>query len=297
MLLRTMRRNLAFCFVALAFVVPSAAFSQPAERIYDGFESIVGMKRNVRDVVDVNRTPLFDNAPFLRLRKSDKLVRGKEDDSEGMGKPRGEARTWYYVLSEEKYYQLWTEEKAGKLLLSPAFYAAENCLCFDWDFSMANARALRELLPSKYIRSISSAEYSAIWNSVRKEFPEAVIMIGGSVISSDIHEDRILSFSGHVFAEFQGLAFDPGQNTIYKYTIRIGPEAFSIHGLPLLRGPRHVERYEFEGVHDGSGLPNASPPFDVDPEMAKIKKAEYDRMVRFQKLIDSVLCHAVPVPN
>jgi len=50
----------------LAFPSP-AAFSR--ELLYDGLDNVARMQRNVRDALEVNRTPLFDNAPFLRLRK------------------------------------------------------------------------------------------------------------------------------------------------------------------------------------------------------------------------------------
>jgi hypothetical protein len=288
---RFIRQNLAFYFVSFAILVPAATYSQPPERICDGFESIVGMQRKVYDVVEVNRTPLFENAPFLRLKKGDKLVRAKEDMSDGKGKSAGNGQAWYYLLSEGKYYQLWTEEEEGKLLLSPAFCGAQYCLCFDWDFSMANARALHEIWP--YNKTISPAQYLVLYRLVKEEFPEAVVVVRGMPASTDITEDRIVSFSGHLFAEFQGIACVG--DTIYKYIIRIGPGVFSIHGLPLIRGPKYVARDEFEEGHYG-GI-NGRDPYHIDPEKAKIKKAEYDRMVRFRELIRSVLYPKAPGLN
>jgi hypothetical protein len=77
-------------------------------------------------------------------------------------------------------------------------------------------------------------------------------------------------------------------NCIYKYTVKIGPNVFSIVGHRVLQGPRRVERDEFEGRHP-SGAPNDGGFFDVDPATAKVKKAEYDRMLKFREVVEAAI--------
>ncbi|MFC5453629.1 hypothetical protein [Prosthecobacter fluviatilis] len=253
---------------------------------YDGFDSIESMQRRVRDVIEVDRMPLFDNAPFLKLRKGDKLVKAKEEVHQ-YDKPRPDPdRINYYLFSGGSYYQLWTEEKDGKVLLSAPFYAADSCLLFDWELTMANAKALRQLLPRSYARSLSIADFDAVAAVVRGRFPEVMEKTDGGV-RPELHEDRIRSIPGHAFAEFHGLAFDGFSNCFYQYSVKIGPEVCSIDERTLLQGPGHIERHEFERVMiDG---PNGNPGADVDPAVAKIKKAEYDKMLQFRKLVEDTL--------
>jgi hypothetical protein len=205
------------------------------------------MQRRVRDAVEVNRAPLFDNAPFLRLRKGEKLVKAKEDWTGRSGKSVAEPdRINYYVFSDGKYYQRWTEEQGDKLLLSSAFHSADNCLLFDWEVTIENAKALRKLLPGKYAASVTIEQYNAILTAIRKEFPEILVRFEDSL--PDLHEPRFISIPGNMLVEFPGLAYDSFRNCIYKYSVRIGPSVCSINGQTLLQGPRHVERSEFERV-------------------------------------------------
>lgn len=241
------------------------------------------MQRSVRDVVEVDHRPLFDNAPFLRLRKGDKLVKAKEEEIRE-GKPRGDLdKVHYYLLSGGKYYQLGAHEEDGRVLLSGALFGAGNCLLFDWELTMENARALRQLVPFPYAKSLSRADFEAAAAAVRVQFPEA----RESGVRPELQEDRIRSIPGHGFAEFQGLAFDSFDNCFYQYSLKIGPETCSIENRMLLQGPRHIWRHEFE--REIISGPNGNPGAEVDPAVAKIKKAEYDRMLQFQKLVEDAL--------
>ncbi|EDY21899.1 hypothetical protein CfE428DRAFT_0024 [Chthoniobacter flavus Ellin428] len=82
--------------------------------------------------------------------------------------------------------------------------------------------------------------------------------------------------------EFRCLSFDEYRDCIYDYTIRISRSNLLITGMNVLQGPRYVSKDEFENSDGDSSLPNAPPPRTIDPATAKLKKAEYDKMVRFQ---------------
>jgi len=267
---------------ALAAPAPQS-FAEGRELLYDGLESIERMKREVWNVVEVNRTPLFDNAPCLRLRPGDKLVKAMSDLGGKGGRP---PRFHFHVFSEGRYYQIWADEEDGKLLLSAAFYSAENCLLFDWDMTPENAKALRTLLPNKYASSLTIKQFEAVLAAVKQKFPG--IKIDYESGHPSLSKDRVISISSHTYAEFQGLAYDSFRNRIYKYTIKIGPTVFSIDGQTLLQGPGHVDRSEFERVETrGPNGPAFQP--DIDPITAKLKKAEFDEMIRFQNLVIEII--------
>ena len=262
------------------------AFAQGWELLYDGFDAIASMESKVRNVSEVKETPLFANAPFLLLRKGDKLVKAMKDADGDGGKPVANPdKVDVYVLSDGKYYQRWTNETDGKLSLSAAFHSAENCLLFDWDVNLENARALRKLLPLEYAESLTIGQYQAILKATEEKFPE--IKINYESANPGLREDRIMTIANRNFAVFEGLAYDSFRNCIYKYSIRLGPSVFSIHGLNLLQGPRHVERSEFERV-DVLG-PNGNRGQDVDPQTARVKKAEYDQMILFQQMVTKAI--------
>lgn len=244
------------------------------------------MERQVKDVHELNRTPLFENAPFLRLRPGDRLVKAKEKIEPGSMPPANPDEELYFLHANGKYYQLWAFEKNGELLLSAAFHAAEYCLLFDWELTMPNAQALRQLLPLEYSSSLSEQQFEQISNSVIKEFPDAVSSVEGN---SRLEQDRLISIPGHALAEFQGLADSHLFNCVYKYTLRIGPDVFLIVGETLLRGPNRVERREFEPPPPGNFIVNQSPVSKINPATAKIKRAEYKRMLRFQTLVEQVI--------
>jgi hypothetical protein len=279
-----MKHLLSLLLVLLLIPTP-AAFSQCGV-LYDGLDTIARNQYEVRDVTEVNRTPLFDNAPFLHLRKGDKIVKARRDFSNYRSKPVSDPdRINYYLLSGGKYYLIWTEEEKGKLLLSQAFYGGNNCLLFDWELTMENAKALRELLPDHYTQSLTLWQYDAIVASARKEFPEIEFRPPGQLF---LCEGRLVSIPGHRLAEFQGLTYDRSENCFYNYWLRIGPEIFTITREVVAQGPKPVDRSEFEG-HDSANVAviNGSPnlPWKPDARTAKIKRAEYDKMVKFQNLV------------
>jgi hypothetical protein len=67
----------------------------------------------------------------------------------------------------------------------------------------------------------------------------------------------------------------------------------------VAQGPKHVERYEFEGMGNAGNDAISGPgPWKPDAKTAKIKKAEYDKMVKFQNLVlDAVNSNARSQPE
>jgi hypothetical protein len=140
-----MKRLILLCLILIAVGIPSgSAQVLRTVRLYDAFTDIARSCAKVRDVKELKRTPLFDNAPFLRLRPGDALVEAKEDPEGWMGKGYPDLnRTDTYLRSGGEYYRLWTTKENDKLLLSPAFHAGGYCLLFDWEFNLATAEAPR----------------------------------------------------------------------------------------------------------------------------------------------------------
>ena len=250
----------------------------PPYQLYDGLDAIAKSETKVRDVIAVNRTPLFDNAPFLHLRSGDQLVRAKIDaDGQAMrfSGAQGSETYYYFVRSKGKYYRISTYEQGGKLLLG----TPERSLLFDWAFTIENCRALRRLLSPVWAESLSATQYKAIVQAVQKEYPEINVSP-----YSELREDHLVSIPSYDFAEFEGWAYDVHLNCIYRYTTRIGPKVFSIQGEPLVQGPPHVDRLEFEQEEIADSLT-----LDVDFETAKRKRAEYGRMIKFMEMIEEAI--------
>jgi len=280
-----MPRVLTFAALFAAIVwLPAPPASAQTLLLYDGFDDVHAGARHVRDVVEVKRSPLFDNAPFLRLRLGDKLVRAKEQFATNDKPVADPDRVGYYLCSNGKYYLLWTEERGGKLLLSNSAYSACACLLFDWDLTLDHARALRQLLAGHYVRSITTEQYRAIGNSLGQVFPGITVRPPFDI---DIQPDQLISIPGQAVAEFQGIAYENPWNCLVRYTVKLGPHVCTVTGQVLVQGPPHVNRSEFEG-DDYSG-PNAGVPTPIDPETAKRKQAQFEAMTKFQNVVLKVI--------
>lgn len=254
---------------------------QAEEMLYDGFRDLAGMQREVRDVSEVRREPLFDNVPFLHLRKGDRLVKAREVEQEGKLSVMAD-HFHHYLQSDGQYYQLWTTEEGGKLLLSDAFHSAHACLLFDWDPSLANARELRKLLPLSHSETIPREQFERALLVIRKRFPE--IKDTPETYNTRLKPDRMVTIPGQVAFEFQGISYDSFTLRFHRSTVRIGPHVCLIFGDLLLQGPPRVERWEFEGSKDYD-VPNGLNMLPPEPKIAKIKKAAYDRMQQFDHLV------------
>jgi hypothetical protein len=278
-----------FNFFLGLLLIPVAMGHSQTVLLYDGFgeiESLASRSREIYDATEIQRNPVFENVPFLRLRQGDKLVTAKErPQGKDLMSPNKKDEVNYYLFSREKYYRLDNiTEKNGKLSLQKNSYIIKYCLLFDWDLTLENARVLRNLLPIIYVNSLTRDQLHAIENNVQKDFPSSV----ERRYSLDLEEDHIRSIPGQSFAEFHGLTYEGFSNCIYHYIIRIGPSTCTIIGKIRVQGPPNVERDEFEDPGPRNG-PNGPGPWHVDPQKAKIKRAEYDRMMSFRKLVNEAI--------
>jgi|GEM_PF-5642999 len=221
------------CFALAAAVSVSAH----AERLVlaDGFEEVAALEQKPVDIVEVHRQPLFENAPFLRLRPGDKLVEGRLEHSDS-GVP-GESAKNCYVCSGEKYYRLSVEGTPGGPRLSTED-APPYSILFDWDCTLENANALRGFIhfcnaetPPKLAK--------AILKTAQKDFPELVPEFPDDSVSPP----KMVSVPGHQYYEFQGFVPNPYDNGLYRYTLRLGPGLLEAWKDVVVRGvppaPQH----------------------------------------------------------
>lgn len=72
---------------------------------HDGLQQLVVNIRKVDDVQVVDRTPIFDNVPFLSLKKGDRFVRAKMWSENGKGvKPGFSDQYFYFVHAGDQYF-------------------------------------------------------------------------------------------------------------------------------------------------------------------------------------------------
>ncbi|MCX6954878.1 MAG: hypothetical protein NTV51_22195 [Verrucomicrobia bacterium] len=285
-----MKRLLLLLFLPLALIAAPAPIipNPPRPQVrWDFVESLSPIDRVLRESEVIDRTPLFINAPFLRLRPGDKLVRFVSGPS-GKDFMTGETRTGYYLHSSGKNYSIEATEEPGGIRLNST--DASAVLLFDWEVNEANANSLYALLLKRQFNTLTSAQWDAITTAARKDFPEIEISAPPYQYysRSEVVQLRLISIPGQSYAVFSGVAFNEFDDAVYQFSVSIGPHVARILGTPLLQVPRYVHREEFEGYHS-NGFPNAGPPFDVDPATAKIKKAEYDRMIAFQTLVKEAM--------
>lgn len=273
--------KLASLLAILAFECVSHAPAQPEPRhvLADGCSWVATLERDVRDATPADRTPLFDNAPFLRLRSGDALVRAREQPHL-QGKPSADPeRVRYYLHSGGRYLLLSADEEDGKLRLQ----MPEESLLFDWEPTLENVRVLRKLLVGDYATSLTTEQLTGINQAVRRKFPEAIVSTESSLVA-----ERAVPIPGHPVFEFQGWAYDRTFDNVYRYTVRIGPSDFVIYGDLLIKGPPVVRREEFKPVR-GEQILNAGPPTNPRSKTAREKRAAWERMVAFQKLLEPIL--------
>ncbi|EDY21900.1 hypothetical protein CfE428DRAFT_0025 [Chthoniobacter flavus Ellin428] len=137
-----MKHPLLFLPLTLAILTSATFAERPVgeEVLWDGFHHISRLERSVHDVVEVKRNPLFDNAPFLRLRGDDKLVQALEADSQHKGYLIP-AQVKYYLLSDGHFYLIETKEESGNFSCRKPI-GAPTIACFSTGMStLENAQA------------------------------------------------------------------------------------------------------------------------------------------------------------
>ncbi|MCJ8328358.1 MAG: hypothetical protein MJH11_00015 [Lentisphaeria bacterium] len=247
---------------------------EEATPYYDGYDSVTGNISKVDDVRVADRTPLFDNAPFLSLRSTGELVLGKKWCTGGKGASPGfSANHSFFLKSRGKFYYLSTHKKDKKLLLS----SASDCLLFRWDVTIENGKKLIDIYNIR--NEMSLAKYKEIGTALQKLNEKIKIPL-----NVNLKKAHVISESKLRYILFEGIAYNRYSNYIYKYSLKIGPYIFIHNQEKLIIGPKRIEHTEFEG-YKGNGLMNDTEPFTVSPEIAKVKKAKYDKYMEFQKLV------------
>lgn len=270
-----------FAFLAACSSVSRAESDSPWIVEFDGLDSTQADTWGLSAVVELNRDPLFDNAPFLRLRRDDKLVYAKHQS-------KGSAQEGYYLVSQGKYYQVVAREKAGKLVLDDDWYLRDPLL-FEWKFTLPQATALSQF-ESGSLQKVNLIRYAEIYNAVRKRFPDKECRSPGSV---EIAADKALPFPGQLVAEFQGIAYNQTFNRLEKYVLRIGPSTCTMRAQVLIQGAPRVDRWEFDAeyVRKNNADPgeNGAVFPDPDPATSKIKRAQYLEWLAFQTIVLDVI--------
>ena len=259
-------------------------FGQPDE-IFDGREYVKNsIEEKVGEPREIKRVPLFDNLPFLKLRAGDQLVKAKRWIRGGKdGKPRFDDEESYFLQTNNKYYFLRpVRENSDKLLL---IYGSDSVI-FAWDFSLANATVLEQLDERAFGEKITVESFMNLQKDLQKEFPESLRASGKVTI-----ETPHLEGNGNARrAIFQGLAFDRYRNTISKYQLEIGREAYIFKSKKLIVGPQRA----------GSESPRIKPYFNAVPkikptpeQVAKVRALE-DHITKFQAIVNKVLVQPTP---
>ena len=236
---------------------------------------------------EVQRAPLFDNLPFLRLKEGDKLLLGPAWSPSFKGAPgRYSERDSYFVLHEGRHFRLRAQEGNGVLNLDEV----SDSVHLDWDVSLLSATLLKQKLGSAMLQ-LQPRALAGLREAVRKQFPKAWI----ADAAPQLREPRVEGEGAAKTAIFESLEFDPYENAIFHARLSIGNSRFVIERRPLLQGPPRVERREFEGEFVGSqqgfspSRINAAVRIPPDPATAALRRKEYQRMREFQRLIEPFL--------
>jgi len=158
--------------------------------------------------------------------------------------------------------------------------SAYNCLLFDGEVTLENGGALKDIYNRDTIYQFSGVELKAIAKTVRKEFPGIVVR------SHPTRENRLVELPENRHLAFNGYAYDSHDNYVFMYELKIGPSAFINVRRKLIEGPKRVDRWEFEGRGiEWADIENSMGPYSPTPEVARIKKQEFDEMMRFREIV------------
>jgi hypothetical protein len=225
---------------------------------------------------DAQRTPLFDNLPFLKLRAGDNFVKGrgwsKVPKHSGFSK-----EDYYFVFSSGKYYDLlgaWDEGKNRYLA-----YCGDFSLLFDWDVTLENATALKNIRASG-CPAVSAKGYASLKAAIRAKFPGSIrteeeIKLSPPHFEGEGRQARVV---------FEGLEFDQHySNTVFQYRLEIGNEIYQEMRKFLIVGPRYLDKSEVD-PKPSSGR-NAPIFLPSSPEALRARQAAYAESQKFFKLV------------
>ncbi len=247
----------------------------------DGMEEMKVRLRKVGEIRPVNRSPLFRNAPFLRLKPGDALVQGRiiRDPGKPWSPPPGHGLD-AFVVSGGQHYEIDVQAHRKHVDLNDAICSVR----FDWEPSLEHAVKLWDLITPPRVR-LTTQQYANLARAIAAAFPACMT---GCPRTLELPPPQWDS-KGQGHATLESLGFDDLGNSIYKEISHIGPGVFRVFRENLIVGPRHVNQDEFMGYHPTGNAPNQGLPWDVPPEIAKIKRAEYKVSQRFKRLVARIL--------
>lgn len=227
----------------------------------------------------LTRAPLFDDAPFLRLRSGDSLVEGRRwhaaHHKGGIG--HFEATPSVFLRSDGRLFDLLTELKSGRLDLR---FAANSTL-FDWDVSLKNAGQLQRLFLSDIKRkTFSLAQFEIIKKAVRAQFPEAV----RDDSTPQIAPPALIGPANARRAVFEGLFYNGV--AVHKFRLEIGSGFWRYSMRPFLVGPPRVDRSEWDEKARVHGVINGPAYGPLNADTIARKRAAYDKMRAFDTLME-----------
>ena len=235
---------------------------------------------------EVQRAPLFDNLPFLRLKPGDKLLRGPAwRDRRKAEEAHFEKQDSYFVLHKGHYYELETWQEKGALSL----HEVTDSVLFDWDVSVQSAALLKNLLRLQRW-SIQPQNFLAMREAVREQFPEAWV----AEAAPQLREPLVEGEGEARAAIFESLEFDPYENAVFHTRLSIGNSRFLLERRTLIQGPPRIERSEFEGSKPSRGPNAGGMRHQPSPEETALRRLEYKRMRLFQRLIEPFLSTPLP---
>lgn len=269
--------------VAAPFVSPfDGEATKPTDA--DGFATYfngreyLSSEKTVGTPHEAQKTPVVDNAPCLRLKDGDKLVKGRRWFEMGKGmKPEFAGHDSYFLSSKGKFYDLGSYNIGAKFNLSDPIYS----LRFEWDLTLENAAQLYRISndASLFSYALTTEQYRALRKELREIFPASLRADTGFALK----KPRVEGDGTKKYAVFENLCLDADQNTIFHYRVLIGPNIYMIKRKPLISGPRRVSREEFEG-RNGGGI-NGPGPYYPDKEAAAQARADYRKSQAFRHVV------------
>ena len=205
----------------------------------DQFDRFSASSNEFRLLETLNRTPLFDNLPFLKLRTGDQIVRGQvfyQPVGKGI-KIKAEPR-WseplLFLQRGGKRTKLYALEEAGKLqLVSPT-----EIPYFDWAPTRENADALFEFCQPK--PRISLAQLANLDAELQPEFAEylgagltPLLKEGANAVPGFLFETREKEALKFVYA---GFGYN-SEKEVFQYRFTLGAHGWREVRAPLISAP------------------------------------------------------------
>ena len=213
------------------------------------------------DIVEVQRIPLFENLPFVKLLPGERLVRGirkprtqirklvvpgEQNPVPSRDPELAPARPEYFLAIDGRdgtvsYSNIPVVEKQGQLHLIASRAAPIPIERLDFDLNVENARKLLAVsYHPEVFDFLNREQYEAAVGAVRAEFP-----LGVSLTDLALADDRVINDGGRTWVELPRAVYSRDQNRVFKYIFKIGAGNESLH--PLLAPGRSALSPTVEG--------------------------------------------------